>query len=555
MKKLLLSCVAVSGLFLSHAAFAAPAEPVPVQAAVQPAGDTFSQAKLSEAFQDFLGINNFGQNVALVIEELNDGYIVTVPEISVPVIDGQKIISAQKIQLTRAGDFAGMPQYRVKMDFLNRMKSAFDVFAPGVSIDADQFEETLLWVPQLQLIANESLKASNITVDMPNVLSMNVKSAISDLLANPKLGTDKMDVASVIDAYDILISSPHFKAFLPQITVHDTIINSEILGDEVMQMLTAERSSSMTEIPSIQVTSFIMPEQKLTAKAAANFILSNAQLNLDMKISDIEVAQLAHPLVPKNINMQLVFDNVDNASIIRLYSLQKQLQELPQTPENNAVANQISGEISKNVNDLMQKIIIRFPEFSISNDNAGIAATGVITGITTDPALDMTLTVTNFDLISPKPRPIDEKKCQEIALKINQNPSDFKLIEELQSTCVPQPMVLESLRPYLSTAIHSVNDKGQTVDTFAISMEKGKVTVNGQLITPPAAFTTVMSTPDAGQTQASEIAPVKEIVHIEIDEEAPGEVETMQGNDNEKLMDDFVEPNKIVSATKQLQNN
>lgn len=442
--------------------------------------DTFVQAELEAAFQSFLSDGGLESDTPLIFEQRGQDYIVTIPQLKVPVADGHKVLPTQRVTLIRNGDFAGSPQFQVKMDFLTKIQSILKLISDNTTVDADRYVQDMLWVPRLQMISNNSIQAENLTLSFPEHLTANIKSMVSDVLVQPVKETGRMDIAAATDSYDITISTPIGQITLPRISYHKTLVGTEISGDEALQTLTADRGSTLLNIPQFNVSSALLPNQELSGHltATAQFLPTQAQLNLTL--DSLKLTQDISPLIPEKIVLNIIFDNLKQPDLIHLWHTQKQIQNLIDSDK------EVSDELEHQLDMQLQKVLgtttIRIPEINISNARAGIKMAGVIDHLTSDPQVDLTLSITNFDLISPPSKKIDTEKCTALVQQVSENQNDSSLVHQMQTECMPQTGILEDLRPYLSTATHSTNEAGISVDTFFISSQNGMITVNGQQI-------------------------------------------------------------------------
>ncbi len=485
MKKTLLGCLAAS-LICSTAVTAneqtPPAEQKPQAVAATPLPPVLNdtvQTQITQEFKKLLEGTNLKIDAPLVFEQNGDNYLVTIPEISLPVTDGQKIIPQQKVALIRKGDFAGFPQYQIQMNFLNRMESFFNLFFDKTSLDADVFEENIFWVPRLQLVTNETLNAKNLTFTIDDIFSATAEKVVVNQLAKA-LPEGRMDIGSLADVYKLIINTPFSQITVPQVSFQNSRENTEITGDNMLQQLTARRNVSKLDIPEISFSTPLAPGQNLSLRLGQSVVLESSQLKWMLTADNIKTSQPLSELTPSYVALGLIVDNLNQQDLLQLWSLQKQASLKLETEE--PVDDKLTAEMNEKLDALLKNISIRIPNITVSNDKAGISAAGVITNLLDNLAFDITLSVTNFDFISPEQPPVDEAKCKEMAGQLADNPTDVALIDEIQTHCAPDRGLLEDLRPYLKTAARIKNKKGQTVDTFLISFHDNKLSVNGQKV-------------------------------------------------------------------------
>lgn len=506
MKKTLLSCVALS-IFLSWSVLAQKTDnktdtttteikeqlknntgsetqqknkdldPLKKENTTEPS-DTFVQAELEAAFQSFLSDGGLESDTPLIFEQRGEDYLVTIPELKIPVADGHKVLPLQRVTLVRNGDFAGSPQFQVKMDFLTKIQSVLKLISDNATVDADRYVQDMLWVPHLQMISNNSIQAENLTLSFPEYLTATVKSMVSDVLVQPVKETGKMDIATATDSYDITVSTPIGQIVLPRISYHKTLVGTEVSGDEALQALTATRGSSSLNIPRFVISSVLLPNQELSGHLTSTARILPTQAQLNLRLDSLKLTQNISPLTPETIVFNIIFDNFKQSDLIHLWHTQKQIQRL--IDNDKEISDELENQLDLQLQNALKTITIRIPEITVSNAKAGIKMAGVIDRLTDDPQIDLTLSITNFDLISPPSKKIDTEKCTALVQQVSKNQNDMSLVHQMQTECVPERGILEDLRPYLSTATRTTNEAGISVDTFFISSQNGTLTVNGQ---------------------------------------------------------------------------
>ena len=443
-----------------------------------PTNDTFVQAELEAAFQAFIADGGLKTENPLIFEQRGRDFLVTIPELKVPVTDGQKVLPAQTVTLTRVEDFATSPQFQVKMDFLTKMQSLLKLVSDDATVDADRYVQDMLWVPRLQLISNNSIQAENLTLSFPEHMTASIKSMVSDVLAKTQAEAGKMDVAGASDAYDITVLTPFAEIIVPRLSYHHTLVGTEITGDEALQTLTAAHGTSSVEIPEFTVSSLLAPDQKLSGGFVSSVQFLPTQIQVRLNLKDLKLTPSVSSLIPEQGAINVILDNLKTADLIHLWHTQKQIQNL--TDKGGDVSAELEKQLENQIQTVLKTLTIRIPEVSAYNNQAGIKIAGVAEHLNDEPQIDLTVSITNFDLISPPAKKIDTVKCTDLVQQVSENQNNTTLVHQMQVECMPETGILEDLRPYLSSAAHTVNEAGQPVDTFLISYQNRQISINGQ---------------------------------------------------------------------------
>ncbi len=482
MKQLLFGCVAISCLYagISFAQNGTTQEaPVNMQQTTDMSLQTKQNGHLDpksvysveenmilEALENFLYFNSMDDTRKTDVRQDGQDFIIT---ISNPKESAQKPV---QIRMVRSGEFMGKPQYKIAHDSWDRYKQEISKYIGQDSVTVNSYSENLTWVPELGILTNQSVKASDIRMQFDDVMVL-IKSIISDSLTRES--GDKMDIASMSSTSDLKITTPSITIEIPAETQNLQITNAALSADSTMQILTASDVRFSSSTPLIAISSPMMPGQTLTAKmdTAGSFTKT---FNVESTVSDIKMTgnnMIALPLLPKTIAFKMTMDGFSKDLLIAYYNMQNQLNEMD---ENSPEAQELEKKLNVAEEQLLSTLTININELSIQNDQAGMHLTGQIKYA--EPSFNATakLTVTNFDLISPKPAPIDEKACKEALQNMTGNE------RRLPPQCIQNAGILEALRPYLPTAQHSVNEKGQTVDIFTIVYTANSLTVNGQTV-------------------------------------------------------------------------
>lgn len=550
MKQLLFGCVAISCLY-AGISFAQNGTTQEAPVNTQQTADMSLQTKqnghldpklvysveentILEALENFLYFNSMDDTRKTDVRQDGQDFIITV---SNPKEPAQKPV---QIRMVRSGEFMGKPQYKISHDSWDRYKQEISKYIGQDSVTINSYSEDLTWVPELGILTNQSIKASDIRLQFDDVMVL-VKSIISDSLTRES--GDKMDIASMSSMSDLKITTPYITVEIPAETQNLQITDAALSADPTMQVLTASDVRFSSSTPLISISSPMMPGQTLTAKmdTAGSFTKT---FNVESTVSDIKMTgnnMIALPLLPKTIAFKLTLDGLSKDLLIAYFNMQNQLNEMD---ENSPEAQDLEKKLNVAGEQLLSTLTININELSVQNDQAGMHLTGQIKYA--EPSFNATakLTVTNFDLISPKPAPIDEKACKEALQHMTGNE------RQLPPQCIQNTGILEALRPYLPTAQHSVNAKGQSVDIFTIVYTANSLTVNGQTVFKADDLTTAPTSTDTDETA------VKTDNNPDIKQNIQETVVISQSGNTENTEEDvsleIVESNKILEAQKML---
>lgn len=561
MKKILFSCVAFSCLYTGMTFAQTPSaknEPVNVQQPVKISQEAQSKETLDpklvysmeentilEALENFLYFNSMHSSYKTDVRHDGQDFIITMSNPQAPEQ------APTQIRMVRSGEFMGKPQYKMSHESWERYKQEISEFLGEDAITVNSYKEDLTWVPDLGILTNQSIKASDIRMQFEDVMVL-IKSIVSDSLT--RSNGDKMDIASMSTMTDFKVTTPYVTIDIPNETQNFQMTGSTLSADPTMQTLTASEVQFSSSTPLVTVSSPMSPGLILSAKMETNGSFAKT-FNVDMTVSDIKMtgnSVIAFPLLPKTITSKLTLDGISKDLFIAYFNMQNQLQEMD---ENTPEVQELEKKLAAAEDQLLSTLVLNVNEISVENDNAGLHLTGQIKYA--EPSFNATakLTVTNFDFISPKPAPIDEKACKAALERMSGQE------RQLPPQCIQNAGLLEALRPYLATAQHSKNTKGQSVDTFTIVYTANALTVNGQ---------TVFSAEDI-QKANEELSKVSNIDLKPVDESAQPQItppdkfeqkieETViivNNGENEaveEMSKEIVESNKIIEAQKQLDN-
>lgn len=556
MKQFLFSCVAISCLY-AGISYAQGADQQKVPANTQQTADMSPDTKQSshldpklvytveentilEALENFLYFSAMDDTRKTDVRQDGQDFIITITN---PKVLEQK---PAQIRMVRSGEFMGKPQYKMSHASWDRYKQEISKYIGQDTVTVNSYSEDLTWVPELGILTNQSIKASDIRLQFEDVV-VSVKSMVSDSLIRES--GDKMDIASMSSMTGLKLTTPYVTIEVPNETQNMQMTDAALSADSTMQALTASDVQFSSTIPLISISSPVMPGQTLTAKMSTMGSFTKT-FNIDSTISDIKMSgnnMIALPLLPQTITSKLTVDGLSKDLLIAYFTMQNQLNEMD---ENTPEAQELEQKLNAAGDQLLSTLVLNINELSVENDQAGLHLTGQIKYA--EPSFNATakLTVTNFDLISPKPAPINEQACKAALERMTGQE------RQLPPQCIQNAGLLEALRPYLPTAQHSVNAKGQSVDIFTIVYTANALTVNGQtvfkadnLTSPQTKEITPLTSKDEVNTKE---VPLNDAMQENIQETI---VISKNGEAQETLEDvsaEIVEANKIIEAQKML---
>lgn len=490
MKKILYGCVALSVLITVIAIVELNKKPAPVAspdetpaAPVAGAGTptetptfegkmyTESEDKIQEAFENYLYFKGMDQVIRTDVRADGKDFVITITNPS------DSTVPPQELRLTRVDDFAGKPQYKLGSTSLVKWKAVAENYLNDPKLSADTFSEDISWVPDLGLVTNQSLKATNVSVAEEGI-NLTVKSIVSDMLSTAE--NDKMNVAGSSDITDMKIVMPNGVIQAPTVTQNMQINGANQTGNILLQLLTAESATSTLNIPILGIGMTALPGQPILAQLNNKIVFAD-NISMDMTLSNIKVGKMLLPMLPDTITSNMTVEGVSKEMLIAYMNMRDQLNQLPD--EEGTEAKDLEQKLLSAQNQILKSLSLKINKLSLTNPNAGIDVTGIVHYAEPAPTVNARVSVTNFDVISPKAPPVDEAACK---AALAQTPAPVAgQAPIIPAACAQQSGVLEGLRPFLETAEHTINEKGQPVDTFSIVYSANSLSINNQPILAP----------------------------------------------------------------------
>lgn len=401
------------------------------------------------------------------VQTAGDNFLVTVPAVRLTEENGEEggVVPAQKIALTRNGTFANYAQYTMTSNDLAYMKQVLQVLAPDITLSAKSFSNKNEVVPSLKLTTKQSLNITELAAAVPEVLELTVDSLASDGLLKAVSET-KMDVAASVDGTGISLTTPQVALTLPHITLSSQGTKADITADNLVQLASAESVHFSLEAPKMSLLTLLMP-LSVTLDGVMR-VDSEQDTALTLEFNHISFPEnalfLNSPLTPTDIRLQLALKGVSRGDLLAL----------SQADPNDAMAKRDA---------LLKTATLEVKDASFIMAGGAVRLTGMIKpyalGEAWSATADFTMTIVNMDKLSPVPT-VNEVQCKQAETFAEQNPEQGERLKQL--SCAPQGGMLDFLRPFM-TEKRTMDEAGQTLDTFHIEITTDAVMINGQPLT------------------------------------------------------------------------
>ncbi len=429
---------------------------------------SISEEQILEAAETYLYYKNLDDLLRPDVRSDGDDFIITFDNPNDPEMP------KYELRMIRIADFNEKKQYQISSESWIKWAEFVREYFNTPQISADTYEETISWVPDLALTTNTSVKASDISIADKDI-KLNINSVFSDSLVG--LNADKIDIASASNFENVDLKTDLFQLSAPKIIQNTHIIGSEITGNKVQQILTAKSSEFSLEIPTIQLHMPLLGQYPITASIKMTQSLETTP-EFKADISNIK-SQINIKNLPQNIQMHIALDGVNRAELLNFVNLeaaynQEEDIKSDSAKETERLLIELANKMVQNTVGTIKEITVNFPDGSLS-------LTGTLRSANEDIVMKGTLSVTNFDTLSPRPQPANQEACEAALKNISLDAT------HLPPECaVKQSGMLDYLRPFLDMAKRTTNTAGETVDTFDIDYNSaGYLSVNSEVILSP----------------------------------------------------------------------
>lgn len=490
MKKILYGCVALSVLITALAIAQLNKKPTPVTSpdetvnlpdpiegatAPETIGEektyTESEDQIQQAFENYIYFKGMDKVVHTDVRANGKDFIITITNPS------DTSVAPQELRLVRTDDFAGKPQYKLNNTSLMKWQAMASEYLENPTVGADSFSEDIAWVPDLGLVTNQALKATNISIKNEGI-DFSIKSIVSDMLATAE--NEKMNIAGSSDMSDVKLMKGGFVIQAPTVTQNIQINGANQTGNMILQLLTAQNATSTLNVPILGIAMAGMPRQPILAQLNNKIVFAD-NITMDTKLTNIKMTQTPLPMLPDTIISNVTVEGVSKEMLTAYVNMREQLNQSPD--EDSTEAKELAQKLLAAQDQILKSVSLKINQLSFSNPNAGIDVTGIVHYAEPAPTVNARVAVTNFDVISPKAPPVDEVACKAALAKTPEPVAGQAPI--VPAACVEQSGMLEALRPYLPTATRTTNEKGQLVDTFSIIYSAGSLSINNQAVLTP----------------------------------------------------------------------
>ena len=208
----------------------------------------------------------------------------------------------------------------------------------------------------------------------------------------------------------------------------------------------------------------------------------NADITLRFDVSNLRFSNPKQTTKDISVQVNMTGFTMDKA-IVYSAALSKRNEILSNTQAgNNQTALQnIQKEVERAYTDLTKDMIVSVDEIAVRSADYSVVLKGKI--IAKDVSFNGTLQVTNFDLLAPEAKKIDEKACEALVDKMltgSINSTQFK--NQYETTCNDGSGPLTFLRSYANTAKRVRDINGKEALSFDIRVNSEELFINNQKV-------------------------------------------------------------------------
>ena len=419
-------------------------------------------------------LNKFG--VSLKEEQLGlvrqrNDYILTVPALRIANKTKAVMVPDIVIPITYMGKWKDWFAYEVRFP-VKEILADFFKENPQIPVQASMknAEVKTIWVPEKMLWPYKAERIENFVLK-------DTESSV------PFVSIEKMTGQTIIDVKQMpaaetfsTVSLQGFNAGIP------LLMNLEIdqlqgrglikAGNiESPELLPEDTLNMSLIIPKMNLTGALLPFGEVSVNGA--MVQMNFQKNTltgTVSIPQVKMEkEVALPFIPTTLQCSFTIHCDGFMDLIQIG------QEKDLTAEDK----------EQLFNQVLQKtpFTVSFNDCILKGDNGGFMIDG--NGLLTNEEINFvgTLTVHNFEKISPKTMVTETEECKQmrklLAADNKVTPAEKEKLEKLY--CKPQTPfdILKDLRPFLPTAKHT-EANGETLDEFAFEMGKDNILINGK---------------------------------------------------------------------------
>ena len=381
---------------------------------------------------------------------------------------------ARTVRLVADGLFNGQNQYRID-GFFDTVLNVVSDFAP-VAVTGEKSASQLTWVPHYNLISKSSQNIQNLKLDIPPYAQVSVGRIVTDSLTQAQ-GTDRLDQAASQDITNLTISTQGMTLTVPSISYQGSVQNAPLSADTMAQVLLADQTSSQITIPTLMITQSQGTSPLATLAFAASGSYRDNVFHLKARLDKITLDSTLRSLLPITVlPTEVTLDADISGPADEEFKKQLVALQTDDTPESRAALQAVLAEWGDN-------ITLRINRLEMKESDAGILVQGTLKNQDNTPDMDLTVTITNLDKISPPPA-IDQAQCDEARKQLaaidptapeaatQKTVADFVVAQ----ACSPRGGFLDDLRPYLNE--RTADGK----DVIKVLLQDGALTVNGKVV-------------------------------------------------------------------------
>lgn len=468
-------------------------------AAVVPA---FAQTETEQAVLDLIKEKVLPTEVTYTdpvsIKTTSAGYVINIPEGTLKADNNVKV-PAYAFVLSKDASFKNTDQYKFALNSLESYSPVLKQMLDSQNVKLESFTYEGKMVPALKLITSQIAQGKNFVVqegpdtsEIIRVGSFLVKDTLDSLSGN------SVKAEGDITLKDILINHPFLQITVNQLDTQVSIPETTLGNTDLDQILNASEVKFGIQMKNLKAKSFFLPVQEVGLDSSFDITFKQdmstkiVDMNIDWTASNIGIVspdiELASKL-PTSLNFDMNLKGFTYADLKSLGESQNHLNEARSVPFTRPEALKVlENEVQTKTNELMAKTNFFLNNLSLRSNDYAVALRGAV--YPQSEAFTGTLTITNFDALSPAPKAIDKQACQaateawsRLLIQKSGNEDDPEVREasaKATAACDDGAGFLEFLRPYVAKAKEVKDDTGKPAVQLAVEFKNGVWYVDGQ---------------------------------------------------------------------------
>ena len=431
-------------------------------------------AGIRDSLENLIGnqplLNGIVDTDRIQITQDGSDFVLTLPKADAQ--DDQPPLAT--VRLMADGTFNGQDQYRINGVF-DTLKTIVTDLVPNITLTTEQSESHLIWVPRYNLISQSSQNIRGLRLEVPPYGQVSVGQIVTDSLA--QMGADnRLDQAASQDITNITVAAQGMTLTVPSISYQGNVRGALLTSNTLRQALSAEQASYQLIVPTLMVSPTGGQAPLATMAFATRGLYQDNVFHMQARADKITLDSTLRGLLPITVMPSQIELDAD-ISGLNVVEFQSQIDALQATgiPEDEAVQTVLA--------EFGNRMSIQINRLEAKNAEAGILVQGTLKNQDNTPDIDLTVTITNLDKISPPPA-VDQAQCDEARKQLaavdssapdaatQKTVADFVVAQ----ACTPRGGFLDDLRPYLDPQSRTADGK----DILKIQMKGGVLTVNGK---------------------------------------------------------------------------